>query len=954
MTNQNLNPQANFADGALTNGNGTINITASLPLLLNNNNLSIYDASLSSSGTVNITNQSFNGTKTFNNIPKSLGTTTTSTDLATKSYVDNLFSYGQSWEQEVISFWDFSTGNPSPLVNGNRYISSSNYGSFVLNQIYTYQNSTWIETVCLNGFCVFVMGGSSYAGQCILYNGTIWVNIGASITYANIYGIPNQNLNTSNNVSFNGIISTSTNDTSSSSTGSLQVNGGLGLSKGLLVGTNATISGNEVISGTLSVSNATSLYNTLYVSSTTTMIGSCTMIGGFSVGNATVSSNCNINGSLITGATTITSTNDTTSLTTGGLICNGGLGIAKSLFVNSNSTIGGTLNVGSTTINGILNTGLTTIIDTSDTSNQSTGALVVNGGVGINKSLYVNSNSTIGGTLSVGSNATINGTLYNNTISKSSGSGITLNSGSELFINDTTDTSNTSTGALQVHGGVGIGKKLYVSSNATIGGTLNVSSNATVSGTFNVGSDTMLSGNTVNVGTLTTGQIQCTNTDNSSSTNTTTGSLIIGGGCSINGNSQLTASSSGGLNPIIYLSNSNGTPINNTNGSGSIIINKATATNGIDYNTILTGFNISGTSSSYATYSGSYYNKSGNILSGCLGVINQNPTITYGGISTTDNSTSNSTGSLVVNGGVGITNNLFIGTSEYINGTTYSSNLSSGALIVSGGASIQKNLNIGDNSQSTNTLSGGLYVVGGVGIGKNIFVGGNINSVSGTASTSISTGALVISGGAGISNNLYVGGNTNINGSINMPTSTSTISIAGPYLKGYNTGSYGYMELWMGGGTGNPVLRCGNTSGSNAYDGFFLNNLSVSGTLTKGGGSFLIDHPDPGKPNWKLRHCFVETPSRGDNIYRYQIQTNNLIYVLQLPNYFKFLNESPQVFVSSDNLLGYGFGKVDVNLQNVNISVSIDGIYNVLIIATRKDKLMKDYWDTYGAEIPPE
>jgi enhancing lycopene biosynthesis protein 2 len=130
-------------------------------------------------------------------------------------------------------------------------------------------------------------------------------------------------------------------------------------------------------------------------------------------------------------------------------------------------------------------------------------------------------------------------------------------------------------------------------------------------------------------------------------------------------------------------------------------------------------------------------------------------------------------------------------------------------------------------------------------------------------------------------------------------------------------------------------------------------NLFVGGTLTKAGGSFLIPHPDPAKPDWQLRHCFVESNTRGDNIYRYSTTTSNLTSIIQLPDYFKHINENPQIFITAVDVMGYGRGTINEENTEVTIQVSIDGTYNVLVIGTRKDQIMKDYWDQYGAEIPP-
>ena len=78
-------------------------------------------------------------------------------------------------------------------------------------------------------------------------------------------------------------------------------------------------------------------------------------------------------------------------------------------------------------------------------------------------------------------------------------------------------------------------------------------------------------------------------------------------------------------------------------------------------------------------------------------------------------------------------------------------------------------------------------------------------------------------------------------------------------------------------------------SGSSGYAGYFDGNVFVTGYLTKGGGSFKIDHPlDPA--NKYLSHSFVESPDMM-NIYNGNIITDarGLATVL-LPDYFTALN----------------------------------------------------------------
>ncbi len=72
--------------------------------------------------------------------------------------------------------------------------------------------------------------------------------------------------------------------------------------------------------------------------------------------------------------------------------------------------------------------------------------------------------------------------------------------------------------------------------------------------------------------------------------------------------------------------------------------------------------------------------------------------------------------------------------------------------------------------------------------------------------------------------------------------------------------------------------------------GEFIGDVSVSGTLTKGGGSFKIDHPlDPANKN--LSHSFVESPDMM-NIYNGNVTTDaNGEATVALPAYFAVLNK---------------------------------------------------------------
>ena len=84
----------------------------------------------------------------------------------------------------------------------------------------------------------------------------------------------------------------------------------------------------------------------------------------------------------------------------------------------------------------------------------------------------------------------------------------------------------------------------------------------------------------------------------------------------------------------------------------------------------------------------------------------------------------------------------------------------------------------------------------------------------------------------------------------------------------------------------------GSNGGSNSvgYAGYFYGRVSVTGTLSKGSGSFKIDHPmDP--ENKYLYHSFVESPDM-KNIYDGVTQLDNKGEIwVELPNYFDALNK---------------------------------------------------------------
>ncbi|MFN2394966.1 MAG: hypothetical protein ABR597_04695, partial [Bacteroidales bacterium] len=102
---------------------------------------------------------------------------------------------------------------------------------------------------------------------------------------------------------------------------------------------------------------------------------------------------------------------------------------------------------------------------------------------------------------------------------------------------------------------------------------------------------------------------------------------------------------------------------------------------------------------------------------------------------------------------------------------------------------------------------------------------------------------------------------------------------------GTNFGVYGGASS----GTYNYGVYGNASGGTTNYAGYFSGNAAVTGILSKGGGSFKIDHPlDPA--NKYLYHSFVESPDMM-NLYNGNIITDGSGFAsVTLPEWFEALN----------------------------------------------------------------
>jgi hypothetical protein len=174
--------------------------------------------------------------------------------------------------------------------------------------------------------------------------------------------------------------------------------------------------------------------------------------------------------------------------------------------------------------------------------------------------------------------------------------------------------------------------------------------------------------------------------------------------------------------------------------------------------------------------------------------------------------------------------------------------------------------------------SGDVWALGGVGLGAELHGTGSVTWQGGAAAWSQGAGAGSIVHNFGLT--VYTG-HRGSDGSITNDHGIYVLSPAadqplenhyGIYLENQDFGANDSYAIYVAGG-----------------DTYLNGDLEVTGTLSKGGGSFKIDHPlDP--ENKILYHSFVESPDMM-NVYNGNVVTGDDGRAwVRLPDYFEALN----------------------------------------------------------------
>ena len=395
--------------------------------------------------------------------------------------IDNLISTGTS-----TSFTINNLGVTN-LNSGTDITLSATTGSITINNTSTLQTVTNRGATTTNA--INISNTSSTALQ-IAGGATVGTSLYANSVYDNNNRVVTQVTPTSGlGIGISDLVSTGTATSFTiNNVGVTNLNGSTGTIT-ISVGTDTTLStasGSILIYSTSTLqsvtnrgattTNAISITNA--TSSTSTNTGALTVTGGVGIGGALYAGTMTSNGSLVVTTSTL------------GLY---GVGSVAAGTDTAVSTATGIVTVWSTaTLNSIMNrTGGNTssqylvLNSTSASSNTFTGALIVQGGVGIGGSLYA------GNIYSNGSQVITTGTLVNygvSTITAGTDTAVSTSSGVVTIWNTSnlqsvTDRGAATTNAIQINNssantGTGVSNALYVQGGAYIGNTLAVQGTA--------------------------------------------------------------------------------------------------------------------------------------------------------------------------------------------------------------------------------------------------------------------------------------------------------------------------------------------------------------------------------------------------------------------------------------------------------------------------------------------
>jgi hypothetical protein len=263
--------------------------------------------------------------------------------------------------------------------------------------------------------------------------------------------------------------------------------------------------------------------------------------------------------------------------------------------------------------------------------------------------------------------------------------------------------------------------------------------------------------------------------------------------------------------------------------------------------------------------------------------------------------------------------------------------------------------NIYATNDGTGRVTGIESYAGGSGFGDKLGVNssayaptGSSNMVTAVYGHCENRGSGVTYGGDFWAPGWGTGATYGVRGQASSPAA-STADAYGAYGHGGSTGAgraYGGYFSSEGAGSGNKYGIYSTVTGSGTlWAGYFFGNVNVTGSLSKGSGSFLIDHPlDP--QNKTLRHNFVESP---ENLclYRGKIKLNSSGEGrVEMPDYFKALTKETEATVTLTSIgrpfnTGYDWNK---DCSVFAVYGEPDREVSYVVMADRDDPVMRQLY----------
>jgi hypothetical protein len=768
---------------------------------------------------------------------------------------------------------------------------------------WTSASAAWTSSENVN-----IVSGKAYEVNAVdVLTGTAVLLNAATASIGNTSGVATVNIGANNQ---NNILQIFGNGTGGTATLTTNVTTGTVNAFGAVTGT-VNLGGNAA---TLSLGNSVTTAQTVNIGGASTAASTYNIGHGATANAVTKTINIGTNGasgsitninigSAVSGSTGTSTINGTTiNLGTGNNAATTvtvGPGITGNI-LKLNSTTAGIANLTTDVTSGTVN--LFTSVSTG-TGNLFTGITTGSVNIGTGGASITNIGGA-GGSLNVGA-TNGNSTL---TIRGNTGTGIAALSTNvttgtvNVFTGVTTGTVNIATGGGSVTNIGGNAASLNigtVSGNSTltirgngVGGTATIATNVTT-GAINL--FTSITTGTVTIGSANGGRLSIP--FNQSSTTTTTGAVVITGGVGIGENLNV-----GGT---LTVSSINNTPIGNiTPSTGAFTTLTANAAVTFTQNTASTSTTTGtlvvtgGAGVSGAIYAGSIQNTpigSTTRSSGAFTTLTANAAVTF-----TQNtaSTSTTTGTLVVTGGVGVSENIHIGgalvktvtgttTAELIRGNMADSDqfriLIGGTASNAGYAEIataddgtepiyvrqytgvfttlQRTLTLLDGSGNTSipgslSVTSTLTVTGGIqntpignttrntGAFTTLTANAAVTFTQNTASTSTTTGTLVVTGGVGVSGNIYTGGTIALTANSTRIQQNNTTTWSGDAGAGFGKLEYHSNRWYINAGSDSTeVVRFRR----GASDIAWLTNagaLSLSSTLTVSGNNITMAASD--------------------------------------------------------------------------------------------------------------